>query len=220
MNAALEKVRAKVASQKTALPALYGDIDFDLMPERFTDDPKASVAPRLRELDPGKVALIKAYTMLGDVVADAYAALMPKYGFRPLIQMLTKACDEGVEAVLAREQLLHDAAGVGHALLGAVGERVELRGHEVRERHEVVPRVRAEVHGPVALDLEHHRRVARELLRDEVEEGAAGAEPHLHAPLGRQDLEEGAQRLGGVSLDRGRRDRVSAHHRGAAAHGH
>ncbi|WP_395445797.1 DUF2236 domain-containing protein [Caulobacter sp. UC70_42] len=99
MNAALEKVRAKVASQKTALPALYGDIDFDLMPERFTDDPKASVAPRLRELDPGKVALIKAYTLLGDVVADAYAALMPRYGFRPLVQMLTKACDEGVAAL-------------------------------------------------------------------------------------------------------------------------
>lgn len=99
MNAALEKVRAKVASQKTALPALYGDVDFDSTPERFTDDPKASVAPRLRNLDPDKVALIKAYTMLGDVVADAYAALMPQYGFRPLIQMLTKACDEGVAAV-------------------------------------------------------------------------------------------------------------------------
>jgi hypothetical protein len=99
MNAALEKVRAKVASQKTALPALYGDVDFDATPERFTDDPKASVAPRLRNLDPDKVALIKAYTMLGDVVADAYAALMPKYGFRPLIQMLTTACDEGIAAV-------------------------------------------------------------------------------------------------------------------------
>lgn len=99
MNAALEKVRAKVASQKTALPALYGDVDFDATPERFTDDPKASVAPRLRKLDPDKVALIKAYTLLGDVVADAYAALMPRYGFRPLIQMLTKACDEGVAVV-------------------------------------------------------------------------------------------------------------------------
>lgn len=99
MNAALEKVRAKVASQKTALPALYGEVDFDATPERFTDDPKTSVAPRLRKLDPDKVALIKAYTLLGDVVADAYAALMPQYGFRPLIQMLTQACDAGVAAV-------------------------------------------------------------------------------------------------------------------------
>lgn len=99
MNAALEKVRAKVASQKTALPALYGEVDFDATPERFTDDPKTSVAPRLRKLDPDKVALIKAYTLLGDVVADAYAALMPRYGFRPLIQMLTQTCDAGVAAV-------------------------------------------------------------------------------------------------------------------------
>ena len=97
----LERVRAKVAAQKAALPALYGDVDFDITPERFTDDPKASVAPRLARggLDSDKVALIKAYTMLGDVVADAYAALMPTYGFRPLIQMLTKACDEGIAAV-------------------------------------------------------------------------------------------------------------------------
>ncbi|ENZ81530.1 MULTISPECIES: oxygenase MpaB family protein [Caulobacter] len=101
MSAALDQVWAKVTSQKTALPALYGDIDFSITPERFTDDPAQSVAKRLSKdaLDPDKVALIKAYTLLGDVVADAYAALMPRYGFRPLIQMLTKACDEGVQAV-------------------------------------------------------------------------------------------------------------------------
>ncbi|WP_168077069.1 oxygenase MpaB family protein [Caulobacter sp. SSI4214] len=101
MSAALDQVWAKVTSQKTALPALYGDIDFSITPQRFTDDPAQSVAKRLSKdaLDPDKVALIKAYTLLGDVVADAYAALMPRYGFRPLIQMLTKACDEGVQAV-------------------------------------------------------------------------------------------------------------------------
>jgi hypothetical protein len=37
--------------------------------------------------------------MLGDIVADAYAALIPQYGFRRLIDMLTKACEQGVEAV-------------------------------------------------------------------------------------------------------------------------
>ena len=31
---------------------------------------------------------VRAYTMLGDVAADAYAMLMPKYGFRTLIEML------------------------------------------------------------------------------------------------------------------------------------
>jgi ER-bound oxygenase mpaB/B'/Rubber oxygenase, catalytic domain len=101
MNTPLDQVLAKVASQKTALPELYGDIDFDITPERFTTDPRASVAPRLAraKLDPDKIALIKAYTMLGDIVADAYAALMPRYGFRPLVAMLTKACDEGIAAV-------------------------------------------------------------------------------------------------------------------------
>ena len=101
MQTPLDQVLAKVAAQKTALPALYGDIDFAVTPERFTTDPKASVAPHLARarLDPDKIALIKAYTMLGDVVADAYAALMPRYGFRPLIQMLTMACDEGIAAV-------------------------------------------------------------------------------------------------------------------------
>jgi hypothetical protein len=37
--------------------------------------------------------------MLGDVVADAYAALMPEVGFRQLVDMLVRACDKGVEAV-------------------------------------------------------------------------------------------------------------------------
>lgn len=101
MEKPLDRVLAKVASQKTALPELYGDVDFGVTPERYTDDPTASVAPRLSRaaLDPDKVALVKAYTMLGDGVADAYAALMPRYGFRPLVAMLTQACDEGIEAV-------------------------------------------------------------------------------------------------------------------------
>ena len=37
--------------------------------------------------------------MLGDTVADAYAALMPQYGFRRLIQMLQTACDKGIDHV-------------------------------------------------------------------------------------------------------------------------
>ena len=32
--------------------------------------------------DAEKVERMRAYTMLGDTVADAYAALMPTYGFR------------------------------------------------------------------------------------------------------------------------------------------
>jgi hypothetical protein len=37
--------------------------------------------------------------MMGDKVADAYAALIPEYGFRTLVAMLEEACENGVEAV-------------------------------------------------------------------------------------------------------------------------
>src|SRR5262245_27411990 len=99
----IEQVRAKVASQKTLLPSLYGAIDFDRDPERFTRDASLAVVP---DRAPSGVAVtdddlerIRAYTMLGDVVADAYAALMPQHGFRKLIAMLQEACDRGVEHV-------------------------------------------------------------------------------------------------------------------------
>lgn len=98
----LAQVRAKVASQKTDLPELYGDIDFETAPERFTDDPSLSVAPGTiagAEPTAEHFERVRAYVMLGDRVADAYASLMPRHGFRPLIGMLTKACDKGLEAV-------------------------------------------------------------------------------------------------------------------------
>lgn len=103
----LDQLQAKVASQKTALPALYGDVDFTIKPERFADEPviEGQAPGKLDHLRPqiladaSKVARMRAYTMLGDTVADAYAALMPTYGFRGLIGMLKQACDHGVESV-------------------------------------------------------------------------------------------------------------------------
>jgi hypothetical protein len=99
----IDEVRARVASQKTLLPGFYGKIDFDRTPERFTEDPAAAVA---RDRNPLGVSVgqddldrVRAYTMLGDIVADAYAALIPQYGFRRLIDMLVTACEHGVEAV-------------------------------------------------------------------------------------------------------------------------
>ena len=103
MTPALEQVRARVASQKTLLPELYGRIDFDRLPERWTEDASQAI---VKDRAPGGVAmtdyeleLVRAYTMLGDVVADAYAALMPKIPFRRLIDMLQAACAHGVENV-------------------------------------------------------------------------------------------------------------------------
>ena len=46
-----------------------------------------------------QVARIKAYTMHGDPVTDAYAALTPEHGFHGLIAMLQDACDHGMEKV-------------------------------------------------------------------------------------------------------------------------
>jgi hypothetical protein len=103
MPADLEQVRARVASQKTLLPALYGQIDFDRMPERFTEDAAQAIvkdrAPMGVAMTDYELELVRAYTMLGDIVADAYAALMPTYSFRRLIDMLREACERGVERV-------------------------------------------------------------------------------------------------------------------------
>ncbi len=107
MALTIEQLKAKVAAQKDALPALYGDVDFSIKPERFADEPMPENSPEgvFRELRPKLLAdtdrleRMRAYTMMGDTVADAYAALMPKYGFRKLVGMLKEVCDRGVETV-------------------------------------------------------------------------------------------------------------------------
>ena len=103
MDTSLDAVRARVLSQAERLPALYGRFDFDAPPERFTEDASFAV---VRDRAPGGVQVtaadierVRHYTMLGDVVADAYAARMRDYGFRPLIDMLVTACDHGIDAV-------------------------------------------------------------------------------------------------------------------------
>jgi hypothetical protein len=103
MTAALEQVRARVALQKALLPSLYGEVDFDRMPERFTEDPSQAIvkdrAPMGVAVTDYELDLVRAYTMLGDVVADAYAARMDTFGARRLIEMLREACDRSVDQV-------------------------------------------------------------------------------------------------------------------------
>lgn len=102
-----DELRLRIGSQKTGNPAMYGGIDFSLRPERLLDgQPELS---DLRNAAPGTarrlladrdlIGRMEAYTMLGDTVADPYAALMPRLGFRPLVDMLVTACDKGIEAV-------------------------------------------------------------------------------------------------------------------------
>ncbi len=103
MNSAVERARERIVAQKTRLPAMFAKVDFDRDPERFTRDPAPSISPT-RDAFGVKVTdddldLVRAYTMLGDEVGDAYAMLMPKFGFRGLVDMLVAACDRGVETI-------------------------------------------------------------------------------------------------------------------------
>ncbi|MFC0283420.1 oxygenase MpaB family protein [Camelimonas abortus] len=101
------QVWARARRQAQQIPAIYGGIDFDRMPERFVDDPQAQTSlrgPLARHLpevlaDRRRVAMIAGYAMTGDVVADAYAALTPRHGFRATVAMLETACRKGLEAV-------------------------------------------------------------------------------------------------------------------------
>lgn len=96
-----------VASQATEIPALYGRVNFSTTPERFGAGPddQTELAPEFAARRPELlanqeiVALIKAYTMHGDPLADAYAALLPHFGFQRLAAMLEEACDRGPEAI-------------------------------------------------------------------------------------------------------------------------
>ena len=103
MKPSLAQVHERIALQKSALPEMYGNIDFSQSPERYTECVEDSSLPEsLRQMPPppaDMVGRVKAYTMLGDVTADAYAALMGEYGFKRLVQMLTTACDKGLDAV-------------------------------------------------------------------------------------------------------------------------
>ncbi|MBX9727415.1 MAG: DUF2236 domain-containing protein [Sphingopyxis sp.] len=107
MTANLASIAARVRHQAEALPALYGRFDFDVAPERWADAPgDETELSRSRGVrrepyleDPGLIARIREYTMLGDAEGDAYAALMPKLGFQRTVAMLVDACERGVEAV-------------------------------------------------------------------------------------------------------------------------
>ena len=96
-----------VLAQKEAIPAIYGDVDFSILPERYVSgvDLGNSLPSRYKPYaqralsDPERVENIRNYTMMGDGVADAYAALIPEYGFRTLVAMLEDACENGIEAV-------------------------------------------------------------------------------------------------------------------------
>jgi hypothetical protein len=81
-------------------------VDFDAHPYRLALDPddESSLpawAGSRDELlaDERTMELMATGTMLGDAVADAYAALMERDSFKHLIEMLIRACRDGIDAV-------------------------------------------------------------------------------------------------------------------------
>src|SRR4051794_30589225 len=97
---------AKRVRGQRALPSLYGDVDFSARPHRLALDPDDEsslpkwVADRADLLDDERtIELMSTATMLGDVVADPYAALMERQSLKSLIDMLQHACREGIEGV-------------------------------------------------------------------------------------------------------------------------
>lgn len=107
MDTANASPNGRNASQAAQIPSIYGRIDFSSAPERFTTNPEDETelgpqfAARRRELlaNQAMVNLVRTFTLRGDPVADEYASLIPKFGFRQLVNMLEEACARGVESV-------------------------------------------------------------------------------------------------------------------------
>ena len=96
----------RVRSQRDLQPDLYGNFDFDQQPDRLAIESDVEsalpgwIADRASILEDDRVVeLMSTATLLGDVVADPYAALMNSRSVTQLIDMLKRACREGIEAV-------------------------------------------------------------------------------------------------------------------------
>ena len=78
-----------VTQQRGDLPGIYGEVDFTVTPERLdqgaTIDDERFAATRnavRRVFDrPALLETMRNATMTGDRIADAYATLIPEYGF-------------------------------------------------------------------------------------------------------------------------------------------
>src|SRR6201999_807661 len=138
----------RVRSQRDLQPDLYGTFDFDQQPDRLATDPDvdsalpAWVADRAPILEDDRVTeLIGTATLLGDVVADPYAALMNTHSVTQLIDMVREgARQERIPAALLTPFITRGAfiatftntyAALPMALTGALsGKRAARRVNE------------------------------------------------------------------------------------------
>lgn len=91
--------------QKRIAPRVYGPLDLGITPERFRhelgENSILKKNPRIVALlaDPEKVEFFRQLTLMGDPLADAYAALLPEIGFLRMREMLETAINRGINAV-------------------------------------------------------------------------------------------------------------------------
>ena len=85
----LSPLQQKIHSQKTENPAMFGSVDFSIVPERLVRGDAAvselrgrwaKDAPRLAA-NTELIARMEAYTMLGDTVADPLRSIDAPAGF-------------------------------------------------------------------------------------------------------------------------------------------
>lgn len=96
-----------VARQRDEIPAVYGDVDFSIVPERYDADASVddarfgAIRGAIERVfgQPETMRVIRDATMTGDGPADAYAALIPEHGFRRLVGLIETACSKGLDAV-------------------------------------------------------------------------------------------------------------------------
>ena len=145
-------LRDRVRQQRDDLPVLYGDIDFDRIPERLAlgPDDETDLPPYVKitreELfaDADLIDLMATATMLGDVPCDAYACLLPELGMQRLIELVRTACREGLDAVA-------DAPPELVAFIGSMEEVPDWIELDLVERGARTERVGAALIAPFAI---------------------------------------------------------------------
>lgn len=91
--------------QKSIAPSVYGAIDLDQTPERFRTElgEKSSLrnVPRFPAMlaDSRRVELFRQLTMMGDPLADAFAATIPSIGFPRARKLVDQAAAHGIDSV-------------------------------------------------------------------------------------------------------------------------
>ncbi|MCG8673031.1 MAG: DUF2236 domain-containing protein [Pseudomonadales bacterium] len=100
--------------QKLIAPAVYGDLDLSIEPERFRKEPGDNSIvkqnPRIQALikDKDKVEFFRQLTLMGDPLADAFATTISEIGFKKARVMLDQAAAHGVDSVPDAPQTLID----------------------------------------------------------------------------------------------------------------